>query len=148
MISDLNLIVIDSNFILLPFQFKVDYFNEIKIKVVGILRFLIYKQVLDELEAKRKREPRSAKFIRLLDSGLSYLKEKNKDNFDIEYVGEVKEETETTDEFLLRKSLELKKKGHSIYIATNDSELRKKAKRSKISTIFLRQKKYLFIERA
>ncbi|MCK4286246.1 MAG: hypothetical protein KAX18_08580 [Candidatus Lokiarchaeota archaeon] len=147
MISNLNLIIIDSNFILLSFQFKVDYFNEIRTKVVGKLRFLIYKQVLDELEAKRKREARTTKFIRLLDSGLLHL-EKNKANFDIEYVEEVKEEIETTDDFLLRKSLELKKEGQSIYIATNDSELRKKAKRSKISTIFLRQKKYLSIERA
>ena len=146
MISSLNLIIVDSNFILLPFQFKVDYFNEIRTKVVGKLRYLIYKQVLDELEAKRKREARTTKFIRLLDSGLLYL-EKNKANFDIEYVEEVKEEIETTDDFILRKSLELKKEGHSIYIATNDSELRKKAKRSKISTIFLRQKKYLSIER-
>ena len=146
MISSLNIIIIDSNFILLPFQFKVDYFNEIRTKVVGKLRYLIYKQVLDELEAKRKREARTTKFIRLLDSGLLYL-EKNKANFDIEYVEEVKEEIETTDDFILRKSLELKKEGHSIYIATNDSELRKKAKRSKISTIFLRQKKYLSIER-
>ena len=36
----------------------------------------------------------------------------------------------------------------NIYLATNDSDLRKKAKYIGISIIFLRQKKYLTIDRA
>jgi len=144
--SNLNLIIIDSNFLLLPFQFKLDYFNEIRMKLEGELRFIVFKQILDELEAKRKREPQATKFIRLLDSGLSYI-ENNKANNKVEFFDEIKNGNESTDEFLLRKALELKKEGNYIFLATNDSELRKKAKRLKISTIFLRQKKFLSIER-
>ena len=145
MTSNLNLIVIDSNFILLPFQFKLDYFDEIKMKLEGELRFIVFKQVLDELEAKRKRESQATKFIRLLDSGLSYI-EKNKDNTIIEFFDEIKNDNESTDDFLLRKSLELRQKGNSIFLATNDSELRKRARELGLSTIYLRQQKYLSID--
>ncbi len=143
----MNLIVIDSNFILLPFQFKIDYLNEIRSKLEGKLRFIIFKQILNELVAKKRRESKSTKFKRLLDSGLLYL-EKNKVNFDIVFYEEVKENSESTDDFLLRKSLELKKKEDNIFLASNDSELRRKARGLHINTIFLRQKKFLSFDRS
>ena len=143
----MNLIVIDSNFILLPFQFKIDYLNEIRSKLEGKLRFIIFKQILNELVAKKRRESKSTKFKRLLDSGLLYL-EKNKVNFDIVFYEEVKENSESTDDFLLRKSLELKKKGCNTFVASNDSELRRKARGLHINTIFLRQKKFLSFDRS
>lgn len=141
-----NIIILDSNFILLPFQFKIDYLNEIRLKLEGKLRFVIFRQILDELEAKRRRESKSTKFKRLLDSGLLYV-EKNKIEYDIATLKDIKKSTETTDEFLIRKSLELKDEGYNIFLATNDSELRRKARLSSINTIFLRQRKYLSIER-
>jgi len=142
----MNLIIIDSNFILLPFQFKIDYLNEIRNNLEGNLKFIIFQQILNELEAKRKREPKATQFIRLLDSGLSYV-EKNKTEYDIATLKDIKKSTETSDEFLIQKSLELKEEGYNIFLATNDSELRRKARLSSINTIFLRQKKYLSIER-
>jgi len=143
----MNLIVIDSNFILLPFQFKIDYLNEIRLNMEGRLRFVIFRQMLDELEAKRRRESESTKFKRLLDSGLLYL-EKNKVNYDIVFLEDTKENSELTDEFLLRKSVELRDEGYNTFLATNDSELRRKARSSSLNTIFLRQKKFLSIVRA
>ncbi|MFX0081592.1 MAG: PIN domain-containing protein [Candidatus Hodarchaeota archaeon] len=145
--SNINLIVIDSNFILLPYQFKIDYLSEIRLKLEGKLRFVIFKQILDELEAKRRRQSKSTKFKRLLDSGLLYL-EKNKANYEIIYLEDTKEPSELTDAFLLQKTLELKEEGYITFLATNDSELRRKARLSNINTIFLRQKKYLSIERS
>ena len=142
-----NIIVIDSNFILLPFQFKIDYFNEIRDNLEGKLKILIFKQVLDELEAKRKRELKAAKFHRQLKSGLLYL-EKSKADFNIEYVEGRKDKFETTDDFLLRKLVNLKEESRNIFLATNDSELRRRARELGLNTIFLRQKKYLSIERA
>lgn len=141
-----NIIIIDSNFILLPFQFKIDYLNEIRLKLEGKLRFVIFRQMLDELEAKRRRESESTKFKRLLDSGLLYL-EKNKVNYNIVFLEDTKENSESTDEFLLRKSVELRDEGYNTFLATNDSELRRKARLSSLNAIFLRQKKYLSIER-
>lgn len=143
----LTLVVIDSNFILLPFQFKVDYLNEIRGHVEGRLKFIVFQQILDELEAKKKREPNATKFNRLLNSGLSYL-EKNKENYTIDFIDSVKTKYETTDDFLLRKSIELKAESNTVFLATNDSNLRDKSRELGISIIFLRQKKYLSFESA
>jgi hypothetical protein len=141
-----SLIIIDSNFILLPFQFKIDYLNEIRLSLEGELRFIVFKQILDELVAKRRRESKSTKFIMLLDSGLSYL-EKKRGDYEIIFLEDIKDRDESTDDFLLKKSLELKDEGYNTFLATNDSELRKKARLASLNTIFLRQKKFLSIER-
>ena len=145
--SNVNLIVIDSNFILLPFQFKVDYLNEIRLKLEGKLKFIIFRQILKELEAKKKRESKATKFQRQLKSGLLYI-ENNKDIFSIEFIDKFKDKDETTDDFLIRKIITLKDESRNIFLATNDSELRKRARELGLSTIFLRQKKYISIERA
>ncbi|MFX1322265.1 MAG: PIN domain-containing protein [Promethearchaeota archaeon] len=141
-----NLIILDSNFILLPFQFKVDYLNEVKLNLEGGVEFIIFKQILDELGAKQVREPNATKFQRDFKSGISYL-EKNRNKYEITFLDEIKKDNETTDNFLLRRGIELKNEGYVIFLATNDSILRKKAKEFGLNTIFLRQKKYLSFER-
>jgi len=145
--SNSNLVILDSNFILLPFQFKIDYFYEIRLNIEGELRFIVFKQILDELDSKRRRESKGTKFIRLLKNSLLYLN-KNKDKYNIEIVEDIKKDVETTDEFLIGRALKLQNLGQNVFIATNDSELRRKAKKLNIGTIFLRQKKYISIERA
>ena len=137
-----NVVVIDSNFILLPFQFKIDYLSEIYLKLEGKTNFIIFKQILNELEAKKNREPQAIKFQMEFKSGLLYL-ESNKDKYNILFDGNVKQNYETTDGFLIKQCISLKKKKTHVFLATNDSNLRKEAKRFGISTIFLRQKKYL-----
>ena len=137
-----NLIVVDANFVLLPFQFKIDYLYEITASLEGKTIFIVYKQILDELEAKKLREPNATKFLMNLKSGLLYL-EKNNDKFNIVYRQSIKSKEETTDSFLLKTCQELKEKNKKLYLASNDAELRRKARKTGISTIFLRQKKYL-----
>ncbi len=142
-----NVIILDANFILLPFQFKIDYLKEIRDNVEGKLKFIVYQQILDELEAKEKRESRATKFKKLLSSGLLYLR--NNENIHvIDYVNDIKDENENTDDFLLRKVIDLKGTFKSVFLATNDTELRNRSKKLSISVIFLRQKKYLSFERA
>jgi rRNA-processing protein FCF1 len=141
-----NIVVLDSNFILLPFQFKIDYLSEIKYQIEGKIEFIIYKQVLDELEAKRKRESNATKFHFNLNSGLTYL-DKYKENFNIIYDNETKEQHETTDQFLLRICNKLKTQASWIFLATNDALLRKFAREQDINLIYLRQKKYIVVER-
>ncbi|MFX1315339.1 MAG: PIN domain-containing protein [Promethearchaeota archaeon] len=145
--SKLNLIILDSNFILLPFQFKIDYLSEIRLNLEGIIKFIIFKQILNELEAKKNREPRATKFQREYRLGLAYLEE-NKNQFNITFLEEIKTTEETTDDFLLRKAVGLRSENQLIFIATNDSMLRKKAIEFGINTIFLRQNKYLSFKRA
>ncbi len=137
-----NLIVVDANFVLLPFQFKIDYLYEITASLEGKTIFIVYKQILDELEATKLREPNATKFHMNLKSGLLYL-EKNNDKFNILYRQSIKSKEETTDSFLLKICQELKEKNKKLYLASNDTELRRKARKIGINTIFLRQKKYL-----
>ncbi len=137
-----NLIVIDANFILLPFQFKIDYLYEIEAKLDGKTIFIVYKQILDELEAKKIREPEAIKFHMNFKAGLLYL-EKNNEKYNIDYKQNIKLKEETTDNFLLKSCMELKSISKRVFLATNDAELRRKANKMEVRTIFLRQKKYL-----
>lgn len=137
--------IIDSNFILLPFQFKIDYFLEIRQIIEGKLKFVIFQQILNELKAKKRKQQKATKFNRFLQSGLLYL-ERSNEKYQIEILEEIKNEYETTDDFLLKKAVVLKREGSNVYLATNDSELRKKAHSQKINIIFLRQKKYLTMD--
>ena len=137
-----NLIVIDANFILLPFQFKIDYLYEIEAKLDGKTIFIVYKQILDELEAKKIREPEAIKFHMNFKAGLLYL-EKNNEKYNIDYKQNIKLKEETTDNFLLKSCMELKSINKRVFLATNDAELRRKANKMEVRTIFLRQKKYL-----
>lgn len=137
-----NLIVIDANFILLPFQFKIDYLYEIDASLEGKTIFIVYKQIFDELEAKRIREPKARKFHMNFKAGLFYL-EKNNEKYNIDYKQNIKLKDETTDNFLLKSCMELKNINKRVFLATNDAELRRKAKKMEVSTIFLRQEKYL-----
>ncbi len=137
-----NLIVIDANFILLPFQFKIDYLYDIDSSLEGRTVFILFKQILDELEAKRIREPNATKFTMNLKSGLSYI-ENNKEKYNIIYNHLTKSIWETTDDFLVNLCKELKEEKKKVYLATNDADLRRKARKIGVSTIFLRQKKFL-----
>ncbi len=142
-----NQVILDANFILLPFQFKIHYLEDIDSRMEGGTIFIIFKQIIDELEAKKEREPKAAKFYKGFQSGISYL-EKSKHKYQLVFKDSVKKDGETTDGFLLRKALEFKEGGLNIFIASNDKEVRGKARNAQIGVIFLRQKKYLSIERS
>ena len=146
-IESINIVVIDSNFILLPYQFKIDYLNDIYLSLEGRTRFYIFKQVLNELRAKEKREPKMSKFRRSFKSGMSYL-EKFEKSYPIYFIDDIKNEKETTDEFLLRWCIKFKREYRHVYLATNDSKLRRKALKLKINLIFMRQKKFISIQRS
>jgi rRNA-processing protein FCF1 len=140
-----NLIILDSNFILLPFQFKIDYLKEIREYLVGKTSFIVYQQIMDELKAKENRFPNKTRFKRELDAGLTYLNH-NKNLYTFIFDDEKKEQSETTDDFLIRKCKSLKSEESRVYLATNDKELRKKAIDIKIFSIFMRQKKFIDVE--
>lgn len=137
-----NYIILDANFILLPAQFKINYFSEINDLLAGKNIFFIYQQIFDELEAKVHRESKKRKFQRQYQLGKRYL-EQNSSQYSTKLIDEVKKSEELTDEFLLRKGIQHKSQKNNVYIATNDMELRKLALKNDIGVIFLRQKKYL-----
>ncbi len=141
-----NIVLLDANFILLPFQFKIDYLSEIELNLEGNTRFLVLEQTIQELNAKNVRETTASKFPQLLEAGLTYLKSQ-KDRFDVQFANEIKNKNESSDDFLLKSAHALKKECSKVFIATNDANVRKRAKELSIGAIFLRQKKYLSILR-
>lgn len=143
--KDLNVVVIDSNFILIPYQFKIDYLNDIYLNLEGKTRFFVFKQCLNEIEAKIRREPKTRKLNRQFRGGMKYL-DKNEKIYPIYFIDEVKKDNETTDNFLLEWCNQFKKEYKKVYLATNDSELRRRARNSNLHVIFLRQQKFLVIE--
>jgi len=142
-----NIIIIDANFILLPIQFNIHYLEEIKYQLEGNTKFLIFEQILDELKAKKHRKKmakKNAKFEMQYKAGLQYL-QKNQTDFNLEFIALRKKPDESSDDFLLRKALEIKKEEKSVFLASNDANLRKRAKKQGISVIFLRQKNRIAI---
>ena len=139
-----NIVIIDANFLFLPIQFKIDFLSEINYLLEGKNYFLIYKQIFDELESKTKRLHEISKFGRELNFARVYL-ESNENNYNLIYINKIKYGSETTDQFLLNECLRLNKKHPNIFLATNDSQLRKEASKANIRNVYLRQKKYLGI---
>ncbi len=138
-------VILDSNFLFLPFQFKIDYLNDIEMNLGGKSKIIIFQQIIDELNSKRKREPNARQFEKDLLASKKYL-EKNKDKYNIHYIEKRKNFNETTDEFLINECLNYKAQESSVYLATNDSNLRKRAYKQGIHTIYLKQKKYLVFD--
>ncbi len=143
--KQVNKVVIDSNFILLPFQYKINYFEEITYLLEGSTNFMIYQQSLDELNAKKARNEEKQKFQLQYEAGLRYL-EKMQSSYDLQIVNERKNLDETTDEFLIRKLKELNNASFRVFLASNDKNLRREARKIKVNLIFLRSKKFLQVE--
>lgn len=137
--------VIDSNFILLPFQYKINYLEEITFLLEGTTKFIFYQQIFDELNSKKKRVKKSRKFKLQMEAGLRYLDEM-KAKYLVELKEERKEDDETTDDFILRKLKELKESSSWVFLASNDKMLRQQAREAEVSLIFLRQEKRLLVE--
>ncbi len=139
-----NLIILDSNFLLVPIQFKIDYIEEISLMLEGRCKFIIFQQVIDELQAKKSRyrkSNKSAKFETQLNAGLLYL-ERKKREYNIQIIDIRKKNNESTDDFLLKKIKQLQQENRIVFLATNDYKLRKKAK-TECSVFFVRQKKFI-----
>lgn len=144
-----NAVILDSNFVLLPIQFHLDYLEDIMFKLEGNTQFFVYQQVFDELKSKEERlvqEGKNNRFHARFEAGKRYLYQ-NKNDYQISFIDQIKNENETTDEFLLRKTLKLKTQYSHVFLASNDYDLRKKARESQISVIFLRQKQFISIRR-
>ena len=119
-------IILDTNFLLIPAQFKVDIFSEIERICSFRYEICVIDKTLDELnkiikEQKGKHKYSAKLALQLIKAKkLTIIKTNSK---------------EYTDNILL----EMK----DCVIATQDKELIKRLKKNSIKTITLRQKKYL-----
>ncbi len=113
-------IIIDTNFAIIPFQFKIDIFQEFKNIIGKQYKLLFPKICLEELKKTSYK-----------DETLKLLKAKNVDFID---VGIKKNVDDSILEYAKEKNA---------CIATQDKELKKKALKEGLCVITLRQKKYL-----
>ena len=122
-------VVIDTNFFMVPFQFNVDIIDELE-KALPSYKLTTPIFVINELKGLKRNNKGKIR----LNADLA-LKLANSSNIEIKAIS--LENNETVDDALLRVSEVL---------ATNDIELKKRARKKGITVAYLRQKKYIAID--
>ncbi|WP_305513982.1 PIN domain-containing protein [Methanobrevibacter sp. V14] len=122
-------VVIDTNFFMVPFQFNVDIITELE-NLLPSYKLTTPSFVINELKGLK----RNTKGKTRLNANLA-LKLANSSKVEIKDISLL--ENETVDDALLRVSEVL---------ATNDIELKNRAKNKGITIVYLRQKKYIAVE--
>ena len=122
-------VVIDTNFFMVPFQFNVDIIDELE-KALPSYKLTTPIFVINELKGLKRNNKGKIR----LNADLA-LKLANSSNIEIKDIS--LENNETVDDALLRVSEVL---------ATNDIELKKRARMKGITVAYLRQKKYIAID--
>ena len=122
-------VVIDTNFFMVPFQFNVDIIDELE-KALPSYKLTPQIFFINELKGLKRNNKGKIR----LNADLA-LKLANSSNIEIKDIS--LENNETVDDALLRVSEVL---------ATNDIELKKRARKKGITVAYLRQKKYIAID--
>lgn len=122
-------VVIDTNFFMVPFQFNVDIITELE-NLLPSYKLTTPSFVINELKGLK----RNTKGKTRLNANLA-LRLANSSKVEIKDISLL--ENETVDDALLRVSEVL---------ATNDIELKNRAKNKGITIVYLRQKKYIAVE--
>lgn len=122
-------VVIDTNFFMVPFQFNVDVIDELE-KLLPSYKLTTPQFVINELKGLKHNKNNTIR----LNASLA-LKLAKSSNIEIKDIS--LNEGEIVDDALLRVSEVL---------ATNDIDLKKRAKNKGISVVYLRQKKYISID--
>ena len=122
-------VVIDTNFFMVPFQFNVDIITELE-KSLPSYKLTTPSFVINELKGLKRNNKGKIR----LNANLA-LKLANSSKVEIKDISLL--ENETVDDALLRVSEVL---------ATNDIELKNRAKERGITVAYLRQKKYIAVE--
>lgn len=122
-------VFIDTNFFLLPFQFNVDIIEEFKIRLPNH-KLVTTEFVIRELKGLKNNKNSKTRLAASLG-----LKIANSNEIEIRNIP--LKNGESVDDALVR---------ISDILATNDIELRKKAKKNNLTIVYLRQKRYLAID--
>jgi len=126
-------VILDSNFLLIPFEFKVDIFSELQNLLQRRVEFLLLKPIYEEM--MRLRTEGNAKLRKRASSALELCRDKCR-------ITELQSlNGETTDELLIRAAQNLR-----CLVATNDKDLRLRLREKGIPVVYLRQKSFLKID--
>lgn len=125
--------LLDSNFLLIPFQFKVDIYSEIQNLLQGQVEFLVLKPVYEEMNVLSNEG--SPKLRGIASSALNLCRDKCR-ILQFESM-----EGETVDEMLMKTAQSLE-----CLVATNDRDLRLKLRKKGIPVVYLRQRAFLKLD--
>lgn len=126
-----NEVVIDTNFFMAVFQFKIDILDDLK-KVVPSYKLTTPKFVISELEGLKTNKNQNIR--KQATMALKIAKSGDVEIMDVSTLN-----GESVDDALLRIS-------KSKILATNDIQLKKRAKEASIQVAYIRQKRYVAID--
>ncbi len=132
------LVLLDANFMLLPFQFSIDIYTLLPSIIHEPILIGTIKPVIDEIQKKMDMEPLGSTFRKHAKAGLDLFHTKSK--VVIEYP---RNSGDSVDDTILKYSLEEKSKGNSLAVATNDKKLRNSLLKHNIHVVFMKSKKTL-----
>jgi hypothetical protein len=119
-------IILDTNFLMIPYQFNVDIFEEISRIMEEEYELIIFDKMIDELEKIAELKGKDATAARI---ALGLIKKKE--------VKIISTNEKTVDNAIIDSVDE------NTIVATNDKVLKEKLKNKNIKIIYLRNKKYL-----
>jgi rRNA-processing protein FCF1 len=125
-------IILDSNFLLVPAQFKLDIFEGLLNLLNQNYESIVLSTTMDELRSIMERG--APKLRKQAEMALELAEECDLVNVD-------RKHGETNDDVIIRVAKQMK-----CLVATNDSELRKRLRNISIPVVYVRQKSRLELE--
>jgi hypothetical protein len=122
-------IILDTNFLMIPYQFNVDIFKEIERVIEEGYELITLDSVVKELNRMKKSRGEDAIAARV---ALELIKKKN--------VKVIKTKEKKVDNTIIKLA------GKNTIVATNDKVLREKLKNKNVKVLYLRSRKRLAIE--
>jgi hypothetical protein len=122
-------VILDTNFLTIPYQFNIDIFKEIQRVVEGNYELTTLDCVVNELEKLKKGRGKDAAAARV---ALLLIKEKN-----VKVINTCEKNVDNTI---------YKIADQNTIVATNDKDLIKKLKDKKVKVLYLRSKQQILIE--
>ena len=124
-------LIFDTNFLFVPFEFRVEIISEIQRILGNNVSFAIIEQSIYELEEIEKKKKKNKKFLPLIATLIKV--------YNVSIITELNSKNHYVDDVLFQLPKEY-------IIATNDKELKKRIWDNGRRTIFMRQKSYLDIK--
>ena len=127
--KNIKKIIIDTNFLLMPYQFKVDIYSEIDRIMPSNYKLYIIDKTIDEL--KKIIDEQKGKNRRSAMLGLMILQQKP--------ITKIKAKKENVDDSIVEEA----KKSKDYIVATQDAELKRRLKENGTPLIILKSKTHL-----
>ena len=127
----MNKIILDTNFLMIPWQFRVDIFSEFDRICSFNYKLYIFEETINELRGIMNDSNSSGKDKKAAEFALKLIK--------LENINIIKSKKKDVD------SLILDNVNEDDFVATQDMQLKRELVKKRVSLIALRKKKYLIL---